>query len=326
MQYRKLGKTGFKVSEVSLGTWQLGGKWGDPFSEKDALDTLEAAYDAGVNFFDTADIYQDGASEKAIGKFLKGKEDKVHVSTKIGRKLDPHVAEGYTKENIDKFVDECLTNMGVDSLDNVLLQCPPTAVYYNPEVWFELDNLKKAGKIQNYGVSVEKVEEAIKALSYNISTVEIIFNMFRLRPADLFFKLAKEQNVGILARVPLASGLLSGKYTADTKFGKNDHRSYNRDGSAFDKGETFSGVDYMTGVKAADELKERLGSDNLAQTALRWILMFDAVSTVIPGASNPQQIDRNVSAADAPALTHDQMLIVNDVYNKYIKNPVEYLW
>ncbi|KRL54537.1 MULTISPECIES: aldo/keto reductase [Furfurilactobacillus] len=326
MQYRTLGKTGFKVSEVSLGTWQLGGKWGDPFSEKDALDTLEAAYDAGVNFFDTADIYQDGASEKAIGKFLKGKEDKVHVSTKIGRKLDPHVAEGYTKENIDKFVDECLTNMGVDSLDNVLLHCPPTAVYYNPEVWFELDNLKKAGKIQNYGVSVEKVEEAIKALSYNISTVEIIFNMFRLRPADLFFKLAKEQNVGILARVPLASGLLSGKYTADTKFGKNDHRSYNRDGSAFDKGETFSGVDYMTGVKAADELKERLGSDNLAQTALRWILMFDAVSTVIPGASNPQQIDRNVSAADAPALTHDQMLIVNDVYNKYIKNPVEYLW
>ncbi|MYV17506.1 aldo/keto reductase [Furfurilactobacillus milii] len=326
MQYRTLGKTGFKVSEVSLGTWQLGGKWGDPFSEKDALDTLEAAYDAGVNFFDTADIYQDGASEKAIGKFLKGKEDKVHVSTKIGRKLDPHVAEGYTKENIDKFVDECLTNMGVDSLDNVLLHCPPTDVYYNPEVWFELDNLKKAGKIQNYGVSVEKVEEAIKALSYNISTVEIIFNMFRLRPADLFFKLAKEQNVGILARVPLASGLLSGKYTADTKFGKNDHRSYNRDGSAFDKGETFSGVDYMTGVKAADELKERLGSDNLAQTALRWILMFDAVSTVIPGASNPQQIDRNVSAADAPALTHDQMLIVNDVYNKYIKNPVEYLW
>ncbi|MCF6165819.1 Aldo-keto reductase [Furfurilactobacillus rossiae] len=326
MQYRTLGKTGFKVSEVSLGTWQLGGKWGDPFSEKDALDTLEAAYDAGVNFFDTADIYQDGASEKAIGKFLKGKEDKVHVSTKIGRKLDPHVAEGYTKENIEKFVDECLTNMGVDSLDNVLLHCPPTAVYYNPEVWFELDNLKKAGKIQNYGVSVEKVEEAIKALSYNISTVEIIFNMFRLRPADLFFKLAKEQNVGILARVPLASGLLSGKYTADTKFGKNDHRSYNRDGSAFDKGETFSGVDYMTGVKAADELKERLGSDNLAQTALRWILMFDAVSTVIPGASNPQQIDRNVSAADAPALTHDQMLIVNDVYNKYIKNPVEYLW
>ena len=269
MQYRTLGKTGFKVSEVSLGTWQLGGKWGDPFNEKDALDTLEAAYDAGVNFFDTADIYQDGASEKAIGKFLKGKEDKVHVSTKIGRKLDPHVAEGYTKENIDKFVDECLTNMGVDSLDNVLLHCPPTAVYYNPEVWFELDNLKKAGKIQNYGVSVEKVEEAIKALSYNISTVEIIFNMFRLRPADLFFKLAKEQNVGILARVPLASGLLSGKYTADTKFGKNDHRSYNRDGSAFDKGETFSGVDYMTGVKAADELKERLGSDNLAQTALR---------------------------------------------------------
>lgn len=326
MQYRTLGKTGFKVSEVSLGTWQLGSKWGDPFSDTDARETLEAAYDAGVNFFDTADIYQDGASEKAIGQFLKGKEDKVHVSTKIGRKLDPHVAEGYTPANIDKFVDECLTNMGVDSLDNVLLHCPPTGVYYNPEVWFELDRLKQAGKIQNYGVSVEKIEEAIKALDYNISTVEIIFNMFRLKPADLFFKLAKAQNVGILARVPLASGLLSGKYTANTEFGKNDHRSYNRDGSAFDKGETFSGVDYLTGVKAADELKERLGSDNLAQVALRWILMFDAVSTVIPGASKASQIARNVDAADAPALTEDQMAIVKDVYEKYIKNPVEYLW
>ncbi|GEK29135.1 aldo/keto reductase [Furfurilactobacillus siliginis] len=326
MQYRTLGKTGFKVSEVSLGTWQLGSKWGDPFSDTDARETLEAAYDAGVNFFDTADIYQDGASEKAIGQFLKGKEDKVHVSTKIGRKLDPHVAEGYTPANIDKFVDECLTNMGVDSLDNVLLHCPPTGVYYNPEVWFELDRLKQAGKIQNYGVSVEKIEEAIKALDYNISTVEIIFNMFRLKPADLFFKLAKVQNVGILARVPLASGLLSGKYTANTEFGKNDHRSYNRDGSAFDKGETFSGVDYLTGVKAADELKARLGTDNLAQTALRWILMFDAVSTVIPGASKASQIARNVDAADAPALTEAQMAIVQDVYSKYIKNPVEYLW
>ncbi|GKT03869.1 aldo/keto reductase [Furfurilactobacillus entadae] len=326
MEYRTLGKTGFEVSEVSLGTWQLGGKWGTRFNEEDARATLDAAYDAGVNFFDTADIYQDGASEKAIGAFLKGKAGKVHVSTKIGRKLDPHVARGYTKENVDKFIDESLQNLGVDSLDNVLLHCPPTAVYYDPEVWFELERLKQAGKIQNYGVSVEKVEEAIKALDYNISTVEIIFNMFRFRPSNRFFEMAKEANVGILARVPLASGLLSGKYTATTQFGMNDHRFYNRDGAAFDKGETFSGVDYKTGVKAADELKERLGTDNLAEVALRWILMFDAVSTVIPGASKASQIDRNVSAADAPALTDDQMAIVRDVYDKYIKNPVEYLW
>ncbi|GAB6093086.1 aldo/keto reductase [Furfurilactobacillus curtus] len=326
MKYRTLGKTGFKISDVSLGTWQLGGKWGAPFDEQDAQATLAAAYDAGVNFFDTADIYQEGLSEKAIGTFLKGKTDKVYVSTKIGRKLDPHVAAGYTPANIDAFVDASLQNMQVDALDNVLLHCPPTAVYYNPEVWFELDRLKKIGKIRNYGVSVEKTEEAIKALDYDISTVEIIFNMFRLKPANLFFKLAQAKNVGILARVPLASGLLSGKYSAETKFGAEDHRSYNRDGSAFDKGETFSGVDYLTGVKAANELKQRLGTEQLAQTALRWILMFDAVTTVIPGASNPGQIARNVSASDVPALTDEQMAIVRDVYNRLIKNPVEYLW
>ncbi|MCY9806209.1 aldo/keto reductase [Lentilactobacillus senioris] len=325
MEFRKLGKTGFNISEVSLGTWQLGSKWGEPFDEQDAIDTLEAAYQAGVNYFDTADIYQDGLSEHAVGQFLKTHPD-VHYSTKIGRKIEPHTVANYTPENLIAFVDSSLKNMDVASLDLVLLHCPPTSVYYDPTVFATLDELKAAGKIKHYGVSVERVEEAIKALQFDISAVEIIFNMFRLRPAENFFRLAQEHNVGILARVPLASGLLSGKYTAQTQFGKEDHRNFNRNGEAFDKGETFSGVDYSTGIKAADELKQRLGTDNLAGMALRYILMYDAVSAVIPGASKPEQIAHNASAAELPAFTTEQMQIVNDVYNKYIKDPVEYLW
>ncbi len=325
MKYRKFGKTGYEISEVSLGTWQLGGKWGAPFDAKDAQDTLAEAYDRGVNFFDTADGYQDGQSEHTVGQFLKTHDD-VHFTTKIGRKEMPLSAEHFDPKHVDRYVDESLQNMGVDALDTVLLHCPPTAVYYSPETFFELDKLQQAGKIRHYGVSVEKVEEAIKAMDYGISAVEIIFNMFRLRPADLFFDLAEKHNIGVLARVPLASGLLTGKYTVDTQFGANDHRTTNRDGQLFDRGETFSGVDYLTGVKAADELKRQLGTDNLAGTALRYILMFDAVSAVIPGASNPNQIERNTSAAELPALTADQMATVKKVYDQYIKNPVHYLW
>lgn len=325
MHYRKFGDTGFDISEVSLGTWQLGGKWGAPFDEQDALDTLAEAYDQGVNFFDTADGYQGGLSEKAVGKFLQTHPD-VHFTTKLGRKEEPLTAEHFDPQHVDQYVDASRQNMGVDALDMVLLHCPPTEVYYSPETFFELDRLKQAGKIRHYGVSVEKVEQGIKALDYNVSAVEIIFNMFRLRPADLFFDLAKKQHVGILARVPLASGLLTGKFTADTKFAADDHRANNRNGEHFDKGETFSGVDYLTGVKAAAELQKWLGTDNLAATALRYILMNDAVSAVIPGASNPTQIERNTSAADLPALTPDQMAIVRDVYDQYVKNPVHYLW
>ncbi|ORN34876.1 aldo/keto reductase [Lentilactobacillus parabuchneri] len=325
MKFRTLGKTGYKISEVSLGTWQLGGKWGTPFDSKDARDTLEEAYNHGVNFFDTADGYQDGKSEQAVGEFVRSHPD-VHFTTKIGRKESPLSLEHFNPEHLVRYVDESLKNMGVDSLDMVLLHCPPMMNYYMPETFFEMDKLKKQGKIQNYGVSVERVEEGIKALSYDISAVEIIFNMFRLRPADLFFDLAKKNNVGILARVPLASGLLTGKYTADTKFAPEDHRTTNRHGEQFDKGETFSGVDYLTGVKATNELKDRLGTDSLAAMALRFILMFDAVSAVIPGASNPNQIDRNTTAAELPAFTDAQMQIVRDVYDQYIKNPVEYLW
>jgi len=325
MQYRQFGQTGFNISEVSLGTWQLGGKWGAPFSEKDAEDTLAEAYAQGVNFFDTADGYQGGASERAVGKFIKAHPD-VHFTTKIGRKEEPLTADHFTPASLDRYVDASLKNMGLDALDMVLLHCPPTQVLYQPETFFELDRLQKVGKIRHYGVSVEKVEEGIKALDYNVAGIEIIFNMFRLRPAKLFFELAKQQQVGILARVPLASGLLSGKYTAHTTFSPADHRSNNRHGEHFDKGETFSGVDYLTGVKAADDLKERLGTDQLAAMALRYILMYDAVSAVIPGASNPTQIERNTAAADLAPFTTAQMAIVRDVYDHYIKNPVEYLW
>ncbi|ETY72525.1 aldo/keto reductase [Lactiplantibacillus fabifermentans] len=325
MKYRKFGKTGFNISEVSLGTWQLGGKWGLPFNQQDAEATLAEAYAQGVNFFDTADGYQNGASERAVGQFIKAHPD-VHFTTKIGRKEEPLTVDHFTPASIDRYVEASLKNMGLDALDMVLLHCPPTQVLYQPETFFELDRLQQQGKIRNYGVSVEKVEEGIKALDYNVAGIEIIFNMFRLRPAKLFFELAQQHDVGILARVPLASGLLSGKYTADTKFAPEDHRTNNRNGQHFDKGETFSGVDYLTGVKAADELKKRLGTDQLAATALRYILMYDAVSAVIPGASNPTQIERNTAAAELAPLTADQMAVVQDVYDQYIKNPVEYLW
>lgn len=310
---------------MSLGTWQLGGKWGAPFDRADADATLEAAYAHGVNFFDTADGYQGGESEKAVGAFIKKHPD-VHYTTKIGRKEEPLSDEHFSPAALRRYVDESRANMGVESLDLVLLHCPPMHKFYDPEMFAALDQMQAEGKIKHYGVSVERVEEAIKALDYNVAAVEIIFNMFRLRPAELFFKLAKQHNVGILARVPLASGLLSGKMTADTKFAPTDQRTNNRHGELFDKGETFSGVDFLTGVKAAAELKERLHTDNLAATALRFILMYDAVSAVIPGASNPHQIERNTIASDEPALTADQMAVVQDVYNKEIKYPVHYLW
>lgn len=326
MNYRILGKTGYKVSEISLGTWQLGSKWGNPFDEKVARNTLEAAYEQGINLFDTADIYQDGMSEKAVGEFVRSKSEKIYVVTKCGRKLNPHVAEGYNKDNITRFALDSLKNLGVESLDMLLLHCPPTAVYHSDEAFTTLDNLKAQGIVRNYGVSVERIDEAIAAMQYGISAIEVIFNMFRLRPADELFAAAHENNVGIIVRVPLASGLLTGKFNENSVFGENDHRNYNRDGKFFDKGETFSGIDYMTGLKAAKELKEALGTDNLAETALRYILMYPEVSTVIPGASSPQQIVDNASATQLPPFTPEQMAIVRDIYNRYIREQVHDKW
>lgn len=328
MNYRTLGKTGFKVSEVSLGTWQLGGKWGDKFDAQSAEETLRRAVETGVNFFDTADGYVDGLSENAIGKFVKTVSDRIYVATKCGRRLNPHNADGYNRKNIRGFVHDSLKNMGLEVLDLIQLHCPPTEVYSKQEVYDTLDELKKEGKILNYGVSVEKVQEALIAMEHEgVASIQLIFNMFRQKPIEELLEVAKNKNVGIIARVPLASGLLSGKMNKDSTFGKSDHRLFNRNGEFFDKGETFSGVNFEVGLQAAEELKQIFGEDkSLAQYALRWILMFDQVSCVIPGASNQMQAESNASASSTPPLTNTQMEQVKEVYNKYIKKDVHHLW
>jgi len=330
MKYRILGKTGFKVSEVSLGTWQVGGRWGDPFDYKNAEIILNKAIALGINFIDTADVYGEkaGQSEKSIGQVLNLTNEKVYVATKSGRLLNPHIAEGYNEENIRKFIDDSRKRLQVDRIDLLQLHCPPPEVYYKLEVFKLLDTLKKEGKIHHYGVSVEKVEEALKAMEHsNVATVQIIFNMFRLKPAKKVLKEAKKRNVGIIARVPLASGLLTGKFTKHTVFKKNDHRFFNRDGQAFDKGETFSGVDYNIGLKAVEKLKDLFPDpENLALYALRWILMFDEVSCVIPGASKVSHIEMNVKASDLAPLTERQMNGVEQIYNENIRPLVHHCW
>lgn len=326
MKTRRFGKTNAMISEIGLGTWQLGTKWGEPFCAEEAQKILDAAYDSGITFLDTADIYNDGNSELAISKILKAHPDHFFVTTKIGRGLNPHTAEGYNKESVVRFTDGCLSRLGVEKLDLVLLHCPPTSVYQKDEVFDALENLKTAGKIAHYGVSIEKVSEGIAAMEYDISAMEVIFNMFRQKPIEELFPTAQKKDVGIIARVPLASGLLTGKFTKDTVFGKNDHRFYNRNGEAFDKGETFSGVDYELGLTAVAELKALLGTENLIPYALRWILMHEAVSVVIPGASKTAQVLQNVKAAELPDLTPEQMAGVKAIYDKYIRPTVHHLW
>lgn len=326
MEQRRFGKTGRMVTEIGLGTWQLGTKWGDPFNHQEAMRILEATYDSGVNFIDTADIYNDGNSEKTIGELLKKYPDHFYVVTKCGRGLNPHVAEGYTPEAMERFVDGSLKRLGLERLDLVLLHCPPSPVYENDALFAGMDRLKEKGKIADYGVSIEKVSEGLKAMEYNISAIEVIFNMFRLKPAEELFPQAKAHDIGIITRVPLASGLLTGKFTASTTFGPNDHRSYNRNGESFDKGETFSGVDYDLGLKAVAELKELFHTDNLSPYALRWVLMNDAVSVVIPGASKASQLVSNIQAAQLPPLTQEQMDGVQAIYDKYIRASVHNNW
>jgi len=327
MQYRELGRTGFKVSSISFGAWAIGGTWG-PVVESESLAALHRAVDMGVNFFDTADVYGDGISERLLAKLKKETRETIHIATKAGRRLDPHVASGYNRQNLNAFVERSLKNLNTDALDLVQLHCPPTEVYYQPEVFGIMDDLMKAGKVLHYGVSVEKVEEALKAIEYpNVKTVQIIFNMFRLRPSELFFEQAKKRNIGILARVPLASGMLTGKMKPDTAFDKEDHRAFNRHGEAFDRGETFSGVDYNLGLQAVEELKKVCPPGmSLVQFALRWILMFDAVTCAIPGAKRPSQADENFSAADLPPLSEETMAQVKSIYDRYIRLDVHYYW
>ena len=330
MKYRILGKTGFKISEVGLGTWQVGGKWGDPFDYTNAKIILNKAIDLGINFIDTADVYGEkvGQSEASIGQVLSSRSEKVYVATKSGRLLNPHVTEGYNEENIKNFVENSKKRLRMDKIDLLQLHCPPSEVYNNLEAFQILEILKEEGSIQHYGISVEKTEEALKAMKYtNIATVQIIFNMFRLKPLEQVFKEAKKRKIGIIVRVPLASGLLTGKFTVDTVFTKNDHRHFNRDGQAFDKGETFSGVNYSMGLNAVTKLKELFPDpEKLALYALRWILMFNEVSCVIPGASNVSQVEMNVKASNLPPLSDKQMKGVEKIYNEYIRSSVHQYW
>lgn len=327
MDKRTFGKTGRKVAPIGFGAWAIGADWGD-VSERDAEAALNEALDRGVNFIDTADVYGAGRSETLIAKVLKSRNAKdVMVATKAGKQISPHVNAGYKTELLDRFVEDSIKRLGVEALDLVQLHSPPHEVYYRPEIFDGMDRLVKAGKIKAYGVSVEWIEEAIKALEYPISSVQIIFNMFRQRPTELFFDLAKRKQVAIIARVPLASGLLSGKFTASSTFAADDHRSYNRNGEAFDKGETFSGIPYDTGLKAIEELRPLVPAGaTMAQWALRWILMFDAVTVAIPGAKNPSQAAGNAAAMDLPPLTEAQMAAVKRIYDLRIKADVHQRW
>ncbi|MCJ9754057.1 aldo/keto reductase [Neorhizobium sp. BETTINA12A] len=328
MRNHAFGRTSFTVSEIGFGAWQIGGSWGD-VSETDGAKALEAALDAGVTFVDTADVYGDGRSEKIIAGVLKSRGgNRPMVATKAGRRLSPHVANGYTKANLEGFIDRSLKNLEIDSLDLVQLHCPPTEVLYRPEVFGALDDLRRAGKIRNYGVSVEKVEEALKAIEYpDVTSIQIIYNIFRQRPADLFFREAKQKNVAVIVRVPLASGLLSGKITRDTAFAKDDHRNFNRHGDAFDVGETFAGVPFEVGLQAVEEVRKLVPRGaSMAAFALKWILMNEAVTVIIPGARNEAQARGNAAAAELAALSAEVMTATKEIYARLVAPHVHQRW
>lgn len=329
MNKRRFGKTGWMISEIGFGTWNIGADWGN-VSDDEGHAAIHAALDAGTNFIDTADVYGDGRSEQAIAAVLneRNPDERVYVVTKAGRRLPEQTVEGYNAANLEAWIDRSREYLQTDTLDLVQLHCPPTDVYYNPAVFDALENLVALGKIKHYGVSVEKIEQALVAMEYpNMVSVQIIFNMFRHRPYEMFFEEAKRRDVGVIVRVPLASGLLSGKMSAETIFPENDHRNFNRDGAAFDVGETFSGVPFEKGLAAVEALRPLVPEGvTMAQLALRWILMFDAVSTVIPGSTKPQHIAANIAAADLPPLTHATMGAIRDIYDQMIRQSVHTRW
>jgi len=327
MNYRSLGRTGWKVAEISFGAWAIGGSWGE-VSEADALAALRTAIDEGVNFIDTADVYGDGRSERLIAQLKKERKEEIIVATKAGRRLPRQTVEGYTRSSLTAWINDSLRNLAVGTLDLLQLHCPPTELYYRPEIFAWLDDFVRAGKIRYYGVSVEKVEEALKAIEFpNVQTVQIIFNCFRQRPADLFFERARQKEVGILARVPLASGLLTGKLRANSTFAPDDHRNFNRHGASFDVGETFSGVDYGLGLDAVEDLRRLLPAKvSMSQFALRWILMFDAVSCAIPGGKRPEQVADNCHASDLAPLSAETMAALRRIYDEKIRASVHQRW
>jgi len=329
MDRRPLGTTGYDVTEVGLGTWNIGAEWGD-VSDEEGRDAVRAALDAGIDFIDTADVYGDGRSEKHIAYVLDERDarDDVIVATKAGRRLDPHDPERYTYENLDRFTERSREYLGTDTLDLVQLHTPPTEVFYQPETFDALADLKSEGKIDHYGVSVETAEEGLKAIEYpGVETVQIIFNPFRQRPADLFFEEAARRDVGVIVRVPLASGLLTGNLSRDQEFPENDHRNFNREGEAFDRGETFAGLPYEQGLDAVDAVRPHVPDEmTMAQFTLRWILDFDAVSTVIPGSTSPEHVRQNVEAADFDPLSHQAHGALRDVYEEYVYDAVHHRW
>jgi len=327
MRYRALGRTGWKVSEISFGAWAIGGAWGN-VDDGESMAALHAALDAGVNFFDTADVYGDGRSERLLARLRKERKEKFYVTTKAGRRLPQQTLAGYSRKNLTDFVNRSLKNLNTDTIDLLQLHCPPMEVMYAPEVFGFLDDLVKEGKLRHYGVSVEKVEEALKAIEFpNVQSIQIIFNIFRQRPAELFFAEAQRRKVGILARVPLASGLLSGKISATSRFARDDHRNFNRHGEAFDRGETFAGVDFETGLRAVEQLKKLVPNGaSLAQLALRWILQFPAVTCAIPGAKRPAQVAENAAASNLKPLAPATMKKIDAIYTKQIKPLVHQYW
>jgi aryl-alcohol dehydrogenase-like predicted oxidoreductase len=327
MKYRELGRTGWKVSDISFGAWAIGGAWGT-VSDEESLAALSQAIDSGINFLDTADVYGSGRSHRLIAQLKKTRKEEIIVATKIGRRLAKQVVEGYSRANIISWIEDNLRDLNTETLDLVQLHCPPTDAYYHPELFGVLDDLVSAGKIRFYGASVERVEEALKAIEYpNVQSIQIIFNCFRQRPAELFFDQAKQKKVGILARVPLASGLLTGKFDKQTQFAADDHRNFNRQGASFDKGETFSGVDYDTALAAVEEIRALVPQGiSMSQFALRWILMFDAVSCAIPGGKRPSQVADNARASDLPPLSPEVMAKVKAVYDARIRPLVHQLW
>lgn len=327
MNYRPLGHTGWKVSDISFGAWAIGGAWGH-VSDEEALGALNTAIDSGVNFIDTADVYGDGRSERLIAKLKKNRKEGIVVATKAGRRLPKQTVEGYSRQNLTMWIEDSLKNLSTDCLDLLQLHCPPTALYSRPEVFGMLDDYVKAGKIRYYGVSVEKVEEALQAIEHpNVQTVQIIFNCFRQKPAEAFFPKAKQKQIGILARVPLASGLLTGKLNANSTFAPDDHRNFNRHGESFDVGETFSGVDYKIGLEAVEQIRQLLPADvSMPQFALRWTLMFDAVTCTIPGGKRADQVADNCRASATSPLKPETMSAIADIYDKKIRPLVHDRW
>ncbi len=328
MEKRIFGRTGRSVGEIGFGAWAIGGSWGE-VGEGDAIAALNAALDAGVTFIDTADVYGDGRSERLVAKVLKARPGAdVFVATKAGRRLPQQTVAGYTYEALSGWIDRSLKNLEVQTLDLVQLHCPPTDLYYHPEAFDTLDRIKREGKIRDYGVSVERIEEALKAVEYpGVVSVQIIFNIFRQRPAGLFFDVARRRNVAVIARVPLASGLLTGKLNAHSTFEDGDHRQFNRHGEAFDVGETFSGIPYEVGLAAVERIRPLVKGDaTMAEFALRWILMFDAVTVVIPGAKNATQSRGNALAAELSPLSQADMATLTAIYDQDIKPHVHQRW